>query len=80
MVFFNPNSPRYQRGVIVAQWAIMAMAGVGVILTNWGTRQHIFSDVSFLFFPVSRLICQCHPCPPLVAMCSTGSEAHYSKD
>ena len=48
MVFFNPNSPRYQRGVIIAQWAIMAMAGAGVLLTNWGTRHHIFSDVSYL--------------------------------
>ena len=47
MVFFNPNSPRYQRGVIIAQCVVMALGAGGVLMTNWGTRRHVFTDVCY---------------------------------
>ena len=48
MVFFNPSSPRYQRGVMLMQYSLMGIAAISVLLTNWGTREHVFSGVSIL--------------------------------
>ena len=46
MVFFNPTSQRYQRGVMLIQYSLMSIAAVGVLLTNWGSREHVFTGVS----------------------------------
>ena len=54
MVFFNPSSPRYQRGVMLLQYGLMGIAAFSVLLTNWGTREQVFSGVILYFYLSDR--------------------------
>lgn len=40
---FHPNSPRYQRGIILSSIYMTAIAGFGVSMGDFGKQEHILT-------------------------------------
>jgi len=49
--FFNPGSPRFRRGTIIVSTAAMAFAGTHVIMGDFGSQKHVFTDLQNWMIP-----------------------------
>ena len=49
--FFNPGSPRFRRGTIILSTAMMSFAGAHVIMGDFGSQKHVFTELQNWIIP-----------------------------
>ena len=51
MFGFNPQSPHYRRGILLASIYVCSFSGLGMILSDFGKQDHVFTAVQKRLFP-----------------------------
>jgi hypothetical protein len=51
MNVFNPGSPRFRRGVVVLSTVACTFAGAHVVMADFGSQRHIFTEVQAWVIP-----------------------------
>lgn len=51
MSFFNPASPRYQRGIILTSFFSCSLASLHILLSDFGSQEHVFSPIQRFLIP-----------------------------
>ncbi len=49
--FFNPGNPRYRRGTVIVSTFLMTFVGAHVVMGDFGSQKHVFSDVQAWIIP-----------------------------
>jgi hypothetical protein len=49
--FFNPGNPRYRRGTVIVSTFLMTFVGTHVVMGDFGSQKHVFSDVQAWIIP-----------------------------
>jgi hypothetical protein len=53
--FFNPGSPRFRRGTIILSTAMMGFAGAHIIMADFGSQKHVFTDLQVSSDRITKL-------------------------
>lgn len=43
--FFNPESPKYRRGVFVSSVYLCTIVAWSMLTSDWGTQDHVFTPI-----------------------------------
>ena len=50
-LFLNPANPRYRRATVLMTYVSCTFIGVHIVLSDFGTQEHIFSPVQRFLIP-----------------------------